>query len=168
MPRERSNQSAHMDVSLPSCSLHTQQQLPMPPAHLGITEMPLTLLLDFIRQIGTVRQTTATEYLPENGENRRGDLPAGSVRIGEGKKSQRRVWNLPPHLYSYSPKGHGSSRFQCHIINDTFLQIQNHSSEFNKRDQPIGWQSFRTKFESLQIHLASETPCPNAAFARTS
>lgn len=51
--------------------------------------MPLTLLLDFIRQIGTVRQTTATEYLPENGENRRGDLPAGSVRIGEGKKKAR-------------------------------------------------------------------------------
>lgn len=86
MPRERSNQSVHMDVSLPSCSLHTQQQLPTPPAHLGITGMPLTLLLDFIRQIGTVRQTTATEYLPENGENRRGDLPAGSVRIGEGTK----------------------------------------------------------------------------------
>lgn len=62
--------------------------------------MPLTFLLDFIRQIGTVRQTTAMEYLPENGENRRGDLPAGSVGIGEEKKSERRVWNLPPHLYS--------------------------------------------------------------------
>ena len=51
--------------------------------------MPLTFLLDFIRQIGTVRQTTAMEYLPENGENRRGDLPAGSVGIGEEKKKVR-------------------------------------------------------------------------------
>lgn len=50
--------------------------------------MPLTFLLDFIRQIGTVYQTTAMEYLPENGENRRGDLPAGSVGIEEEKKSE--------------------------------------------------------------------------------
>lgn len=81
--------------------------------------MPLKFLLDFIRQIGTVHQTTAMEYLPENGENRRGDLPAGSVGIEEEKKSERRVWNLPPYLYS--PQDHGSSKFQCHIINDMIL-----------------------------------------------
>lgn len=78
-----------LKVSLQSCSLHTSSTSPTPPARLGVTEMLLTFLLDFIRQIGTVRQTTATEYLPENGKNRRGDLPAGSVGIGEEKKKNR-------------------------------------------------------------------------------
>lgn len=96
-----------------------QHHLPSPPARLGTTEMPLTFLLDFIRQIGTVRQTRATEHLPEKGENRHGDLPLGSVGIGE--KPKKRVWNFPPRPQAHSPHGHSSSRFQCHIINDTFL-----------------------------------------------
>lgn len=96
-----------------------QHHLPTQPACLGTTEMLLTFLLDFIRQIRTVRQTTATEYSPENGENRHGDLPPGSVGIGE--KPKRRVWNFPPRPHAHSPHGHSSSRFQCHIINDTFL-----------------------------------------------
>lgn len=85
-----------------------QHPLPRQPARLGTTEMLLTFLLDFIRQIGTVRQTTATEYSPENGENRHGDLPPGSVGIGEKTQEE----SLEPSSLSTRPLSSWSQQQQ--------------------------------------------------------
>lgn len=97
MPRERSNQSVTWTGHVPSILRPPHQHhLPTPPTSLGITDMPLTFLLDFIRQIRTVHQTIAREHLPENGENSRGDLPPGSVGIGEKNRADSLEPSSPP------------------------------------------------------------------------